>query len=293
MKTMQTQAQLLTSNQGPGIPHSQPATDTQIARNVKVPEGRYSMSLAEFRTYRKDCLDYKKLIKYSDEKIATQIRLSMDVDLKRAIDTNYGDTWNSFSVEHAIRIIGELINISNSPVYRKEFDHMNQSSDEPIREYVTRLKACAIDCNFVCPHNDRHDLTDYHIINRIRSGIYDKTLQQEILVKSDTIKTLKDLVQYCETYESAKKDKDKLNQHSQSQLKLNISGIDIDDLSKEEIIAAISNYKRNKKYNDTKRNKCKNCGLATIVELIVQYKEKSVKNVEEKITLKCMSLKAV
>ena len=220
------------------------------------------MSIAEFRTYRKDCLDYKKLTKYSDEQIVMQLRLSMDVDLKRAIDTNYGETWNSFSVEHAVRIIGELINhISNSAVYRKEFDHMNQLNDEPIREYVTRLKACAIDCNFICPHNERHDLTDYHIINRIRSGIYDKTLQQEILAKSDTIKTLKDLVQYCETYESAKKDKDKLNQHSQSQLKLNISGIDIDDLSKDEVIAAISNYKRHQKFNDSERNKCRNCGL--------------------------------
>ena len=72
---------------------------------------------------------------------------------------------------------------------------------------------------------------------------------------------LTDLVQYCETYESAKKDKDKLNRNSQSQSNLNISGIDIEDLSKEEIIAAISNYKRNKGYNDTERNKCRNCGL--------------------------------
>ena len=263
MKAMKAQADLLASHhQSPSIPHSEPATDSQIIRNVKVPEGRYSMSLAEFRTYRKDCLDYKKLTKYNDEQIVIQIRLSMDVDLKRAIDTNYGDKWNTFSVEHAVRVIGELINhISNSAVYRKEFDHMNQLNDEPIREYVTRLKACAIDCNFVCPHNERHDLTDYHIINRIRSGIYDKSLQQEILAKSDTIIKLTDLVQYCETYESAKKDKDKLNRNSQSQSNLNISGIDIEDLSKEEIIAAISNYKRNKRYNDTERNKCRNCGL--------------------------------
>ena len=60
------------------------------------------MSLAKFRTYRKDCLDYKKLTKYNDEQIAIQIRLSMDVDLKRAIDTNYGNKWNTFSVEHAV-----------------------------------------------------------------------------------------------------------------------------------------------------------------------------------------------
>ena len=35
MKTMQAQAQLLASNQSPNIPHSEPATDSQIVRNVK------------------------------------------------------------------------------------------------------------------------------------------------------------------------------------------------------------------------------------------------------------------
>ena len=150
MKTMQVQSELLSSNQSPNIPHSEPVTDTLIVRNVKVPEGRYTMSLAEFRTYRKDCLDYKKLTKYSDEQIVIQMRLSMDTDLKRAIDTNYGESWNNSSVHDAVSIVGELINHnSNAAFYHKEFDHMNQLQDEPIREYVTRLKACAIDCNFV------------------------------------------------------------------------------------------------------------------------------------------------
>ena len=80
--------------------------------------------------------------------------------------------------------------MSNPAVYTKEFDNMNQSTDEPIRAYVTRLKSCAIDCNVVCPRDEMHDLSDYHIVNRIRSGLLDKTLQQEVLQKSEELNNI-------------------------------------------------------------------------------------------------------
>ena len=51
------------------------------------------------------------------------------------------------------------------------------------KEFLTRLNACAADCNFICPFDDSHELTEYHIVNRIRSGVLDKYLQQEMPVK--------------------------------------------------------------------------------------------------------------
>ena len=36
-------------------------------KNVKPPEGRYNMSLSEYRTYAKDCIDYKTLTRYTDK----------------------------------------------------------------------------------------------------------------------------------------------------------------------------------------------------------------------------------
>ena len=38
-----------------------------------------------------------------------------------------------------------------------------QLKDKPIREYVTSPKTCAVDCNFLCPGDEQHDLRDYHI----------------------------------------------------------------------------------------------------------------------------------
>ena len=68
-----------------------------------------------------------------------------------------------------------------------------------------------MDCAFVCPFDESHDLTEYHIINKIGSSIADKTLQQELLHKADSLKSLNDITAFCENFESAKSGRDKLN----------------------------------------------------------------------------------
>ena len=85
------------------------------------------MNPNEFRTYSKDCRDYKKLTKYSDDQIVLQIRMNMDSDLKRAVDVNFKDDWDTYTVEVAIDKIGTLLKSKNTPVvYRKEFYGMVQ-----------------------------------------------------------------------------------------------------------------------------------------------------------------------
>ena len=101
-----------------------------------------------------------------------------------------------------------MINIP--AVHKKEFDNMEQNSNESIKEFITRVKLCCVDCNFVCSFNEHHDLTEYHLINRIRSGVANKALQQELLQKCDTLNTLTDIKQFCENFESAKNDSEKL-----------------------------------------------------------------------------------
>ena len=126
MKTMQLQAQMMQQ-----APLQSMATSSNVVRQVKVPEGIYSTSTAEFRTYRKDCMDYQTLTGYTEKQVVLQMRLNMDNDLKRAVDTNYKDEWDRFTVEQAIKAVGMIVNeISNPAVYRKEFDCMHQMQDE-------------------------------------------------------------------------------------------------------------------------------------------------------------------
>ena len=250
---MATQLQLMQMNapQNPSLLANTLANPSQrIVRQVKVPEGRYHMSLTEYRTYRKDCRDYVFLTQYTDQQVVLQMRLNMDAELKRAVDTNYGELWDRYTVEEALTSIGDIVNETSNPaVYQKEFDGMQQKIDELIREFVTRLKTCSIDCNFVCPYNENHALTDYHIIKRIMSGIYDETLKQEVLQKSETLDTLALIVDYCEHFEAAKKDKETLSNSSS----VRISCVN-SELTDDEIVAAISTYKKSKSYNNKNYN---------------------------------------
>ena len=110
-----------------------------------------------------------------------------------------------------------------------------------------------------CTFDESHDLTVYNIINKIRSSIADKTLQQELLEKKDSLKSLKDITAFCKNFESAKSERDKLNKATV------ISVIEqVEGMTSEDIVAAISNYRKKKQHAPgqkilTKR-KCNNCG---------------------------------
>ena len=157
-------------------------------KNVKVPEGAYTTSPSDYRTYRKDTLYFHILTQHTDRQINLHMRLNMDIDLKRSIDTNYGSQWDYYTVGEALDAVRTIVLCtSNVAAYRKEFDGMVQKQGETIQEFVTRLTTCASDCSFVCPFDESHDLTDYHLINRLRSGIFHEALQQELLQKQDTL----------------------------------------------------------------------------------------------------------
>ena len=130
------------------------------------------------------------------------MRLHMDSDLKQSIDTNY-ILWRNNTVEEAIQIVGEIVNqINNCAVYRKAFHNMTQAWNETIQEFATRLRSCAADCLLLCPYDNNHDLTDYHLIDRIRSGVSDTHLQQELLQKQASLNNLQLIIQYREDFES-------------------------------------------------------------------------------------------
>ena len=134
LTALQEQLTTLQAATQPVVPNIKPM------KNVKVPEGLYNMSSADFRTYHKDILDYQLLTQCSDRQIVLQMRLNMDFDLKRAIDTNYLRLWDAFTVNDtlaAFKRIGQQT--SNVAVFRKEFDNMVQKDTENIQEFITRL----------------------------------------------------------------------------------------------------------------------------------------------------------
>ena len=96
------------------------AEAASTVRRLSTPAARYDMTSHEFRSYKKDCLDFKKLMRYRDEQTVLQMRITMDSALKQAIDANYSNTWDDFTVEVALERIESLLKrVTNPVVHRK------------------------------------------------------------------------------------------------------------------------------------------------------------------------------
>ena len=229
---------------------------TLPAMRTEAPEGSYTMNMAEFRSYKKDVDAYKILSNCTEPQIVLQLRLRMDAELKRIIDTNYPN-WNTLTVDEAVEAVGKIVQETSNPVvYRKHFNEITQQKDEKVQDFLTKLRACAVDCAFVCPYDPTHDLTDYHILNRVMTAIYDDSLQQEVLQKHETLNTLDKLIRYCDNFESTKKDRDRLKQQSDADINCISSDVsDLSELAEEEILAAVSAYRRQKKGNNSQESK--------------------------------------
>ena len=98
---------------------------------------------------------------------------------------------------------------SNSIVHPLAFASMSQDEDEPIQNYLVRLRAIAIDCNFTWPSCE-HDLSDIHIKAQIIQGIANDSLQADLLAKPRTLKSLEQNVHHAEAFESALRDQNSM-----------------------------------------------------------------------------------
>ena len=76
-----------------GTVDAEEAQAASTVRRLSTPAARYDMTAHEFRSYKKDCLDFKKLMQNSDKQMVVQMRITMDFALKQAIDANYSATW--------------------------------------------------------------------------------------------------------------------------------------------------------------------------------------------------------
>ena len=85
-----------------------------------------------------------------------------------------------------------------------------------------------------------------NLIRKLRCGVANKTLQQELFQKHEDLNTVHAIVAYCEAYESAVHDRDKLSSASGSGLAVSHISTQF-GLPEEEVVSAVSQYKQNKK----------------------------------------------
>ena len=148
------------------------------------------------------------------------------------------------NLDDALNDISKIVQLTrNEVVYQKEFHSIIQKKSETIAEYLTRLRDSAVDCGFTCPYEQSHDLNNYHIMQRLRYGLFNKALQQEILQKAGELSTIKLVTDYCENFEATQRGNQELTDNGKTTY---VGATEDAELTGDEIVASISNYKKEK-----------------------------------------------
>ena len=191
--------------------------DTPVPRPrptaVKPPDVKSEMTHPEFRKYKVDWGVFKKLTNLPDDQIAAHIYNSCDSTVQNAI-VNTSANFLSLGEEQLLSLLeGIVTKRSNPTVHRVKFSNIIQNDGELVKDYVVRLNSAAKDCEFACP-SCGHDLQQTNVKDQFIKGIYNSSLQTDILAKAETLTSLDDIIKHAEAFETALHDQTKLHDSS-------------------------------------------------------------------------------
>ena len=89
------------------------------------------------------------------------------------------------------------------------FGALQQFEHETIQDFEVRLNSASIDCEFSCP-NCHYDLSEIHIKDQFIRGLFNDTLQTDILAKANQFKHLQHIV-HAKAFETALSDQSKFH----------------------------------------------------------------------------------
>ena len=179
----------------------------------KPPQLAADLTRPQFRKFRIDWDVYKKMSGIQKDYIAAQIYSLCDVNVQNSI---INTSTNFFSLEEKA-ILDTLERIvtrrANPTVHRMTFYNIVQAENESVNDYLVRLNATAIDCEYTCPQC-KHDLSPSHVRDQFIKGISNSDLQADILAKAESLTTIEAVVKHAQAHESALQDQVALQEPS-------------------------------------------------------------------------------
>ena len=220
-------------------------TSTVKPPSAKLPQLTSDMTLPQFRKFLIDWNVFKRITNISETQIHAQLYSCCDDIVQNTIVNTVPDIF-SVSEANLLGIIESIVTKHSNPsVHRMNFGSIIQSPAETIQEFVVRLRSLAPYCEFTCP-NCTFDLQSNHIRDQFIRGLYNETLQADILAKASHLTTLEDIIKYSEAFEAAMRDQQKLQYPSEA------------------MSAKFSTYKRNNTSKNTlQKQPCSGCGSYT------------------------------
>ena len=174
----------------------------------------------------------------------------------------YGDP--SGSTEEIVfnRIKNHAVHTENVIIARVTHQQMKQDRDEPVRNFVAKLKGQAGICGYTIEHECQCKLksnvsySDEMVRNILASGLSDNDIQRELFSDANQEMTLDQMINFIESKEAGKR--------SASQITSTVITSAVRSTYKRDVNQSIRNYSQHKRYehaNTKKRNKpCNWCG---------------------------------
>ncbi len=186
-----------------------PAVSEQAYRppsaNVKPPSIVSDMTHPQFRKVRTDWDVYKKLCRLPAEHVGPQLYNACDDTVQTSIINSTTDFF-SLNEEEMLESIEKIVTKHVNPaVHRMNFGNMTQSETQSIQDFHRLLVSNAVDCEFSCPECNV-DISYVNIKDQFIRGIYNDSLQTDILAKASQLKTVEDVVKHGEAFQAALRD---------------------------------------------------------------------------------------
>ena len=179
-----------------------PSTIFMKAPAAKPPQIQTEISHPQFRKFRMDWNIFKQITNIPPSQIHAQLYGSCT----DTVPTSLVNTVTIFFDLNATQLLQTLEQIvtkkSNPTVHQLHFSSLHQSETEPIQEFVVGWKSIVPDCKFTCS-NCQHDIQEQHIRDQLIRGLFNKTLQTDILAKASHLKSLEDIIIHAEAFEVA------------------------------------------------------------------------------------------
>ena len=215
--------------------------------SAKLPSALSDMTHPQFRKFRIDWSIYKNITNIATNQISSILYNACSESVQSSIVNTCAD-FITLCEEDFLNVIERLVTKRSNPaVHRLNFRSIKQNEHESIQEFEVRLRTAAVDCEYTCP-DCSHSLSDLNIKDQFISGIYNETLQTDILAKSNQLKSLDAIINHAKSYETAIRDQSELH-----------------DKSEAIQAARTSDYKRSKQFNSKRKPSykpqcCSGCG---------------------------------
>ena len=171
------------------------------------------MTHPQFRKFIIDWGVYKTITNLPASQVAPLLYSACESSVQTSI-INSAQNLFERDEETLLKVIELIVTKRVNPtVHQMNFSKLMQKENESVQDFLSRLRSLAVDCEFLCPDCE-HDISFVNIRHQFIHGLFNETLQTDILAKASQLKTVEAVVNHAEAFEAALRDQSQLSSES-------------------------------------------------------------------------------